>query len=60
MSNSKRLKFSITIIAINFLFGVYGIHAKIDLTDLGTFLAMVNTPLYAYIFGETYRPSKSK
>jgi hypothetical protein len=59
MTKSKRLKFSMTIIAINFLFGIYGIHAGTDLGDLGTFLALVNTPLYVYVLGETYRPSGS-
>jgi len=58
MNQSKRLIFSIVIIAINFMFGIYGIYFKTDLSDLGSFLAMVNAPLYVYVFGESYRPSK--
>ena len=58
MNKSKRLRFTVAVIIVNYAIAVYGINHGVDLTALGTFLALVNTPLYAYILGESYRPSK--
>jgi hypothetical protein len=58
MTKSKRLKFTIFAVIVNFILAIYGINKGVDLTALGTFLALVNTPLYAYILGESFRPSK--
>jgi hypothetical protein len=55
---SKRLRFSIAVIIANFVMGVFGIYYGADLGDLGMFLALSNTPLYVYILGDTYRPSR--
>ena len=33
---------------------------KTDLASLGTGLALLNAPLYGYLFGETVRPSGKK
>jgi hypothetical protein len=54
---SKRLRFSAIVIAANFIIGCLGIIYESDLTALGTFLALANTPLYAYILGDTFRAS---
>ncbi len=55
---SKRLRFSVAVIIANFVMGVFGIYYVADLGDLGMFLALSNTPLYVYILGDTYRPSR--
>ena len=60
LPKSKRLRFTIAIIVVNFLIGIYGISQGADLTELGTFLALSNTPLYVYILGDSYRPSNYK
>ena len=57
MNKSKRLRFTIAVIIVNYVIGFYAIKHGVDLAALGTFLALVNTPLYAYIMGESYRPS---
>ena len=54
---SKRLRFSIAVIIANFAIGAFGIIKGSDLAALGTFLALSNTPLYAYILGDTIRKS---
>ena len=41
----------------NFLLFGLGIILKSDLAALGAGLALINAPLYGYIFGETIRPS---
>ncbi len=54
---SKRFKFSVLAALGNFiLFGI-GLYLKVDLISLGTGLSLINTPIYAYIFGETIRKS---
>ena len=60
LPKSKRLRFTIAIIVLNFLIGLYGISQGADLTALGTFLALANTPLYVYILGDSFRPSNYK
>jgi hypothetical protein len=57
---SKRLRFSIAMIVLNFVIGIYGIHKGADLSALGSFLALANSPLYAYILGDSLRPSKEE
>jgi hypothetical protein len=54
---SKRLRFSVIVIAANFILGIVGIIQATDLAALGTFLALANTPLYAYVLGDTIRKS---
>jgi hypothetical protein len=56
---SKRLKITIICLVVNFMMVVMGIAHHTDLTALGTCIALINTPLYAYIFGETVRKSES-
>ena len=60
LPKSKRLRFSIAVIVANFVIGIIGIIKGADLTALGTFLALCNTPLYAYILGDSFRPSNLK
>jgi hypothetical protein len=43
----------------NFAIFILGVIKGADLTSLGTGLALVNTPLYAYIWGDSYRPSNN-
>jgi hypothetical protein len=54
---NKRFKFSIWVIVANFMIGMFGIWHGADLTALGVFLALSNTPLYAFVLGDTFRPS---
>ena len=53
-----RLKFSIGVITVNFVLGVVGMLLGADLTALGVFLAMANMPLYTYVLGESFSPTK--
>lgn len=57
MTKRTRLKFSILTIFVNFLIGAFGIYHGADMTALGTFLALSNTPLYVYVLGDSFRPS---
>jgi len=57
MSKSKRLHITIYALIANFLIFGLGIFMGTDLAALGTGLALINAPLYGYIFGETIRPS---
>ena len=56
--NSKRLRITIAGLIANFLIGGFGIYHGADLSALGTFLALANSPLYVYILGDSFRPSK--
>ena len=58
LPQSKRLRFSIAVIVANFMLFSFGVYHGADLGDLGVGLAMINSPLYAYILGDTYRASK--
>ena len=60
MTKSKRLKFAIIAMVANFLIFGIGIFMGTDLAALGTGLALMNAPMYSYIFGETMRPSEKK
>ncbi len=53
-----RLKFSIAVICVNFILGIIGMLLGADLTALGVFLAMSNAPLYVYVLGESFSPTK--
>jgi len=57
LPKSKRLRFSIIVIIANFIIGIIGIKYGADLSALGTFLLLANSPLYVYILGDSYRPS---
>jgi len=58
MKKSKRFLFSIFSITLTYIIFLIGIYFKIDPIALGTGLAMINSPLYIYIFGETKRKSE--
>ena len=60
MSKSKRFRLTILVLAMNFAIFTYGIYSDSDLSSLGTGLSLLNAPLYAYILGESYRPSGDK
>jgi len=60
MTKSKRLRITFYALIANFIMLSFGIIMKSDLTSLGTAIAMINTPLYGYLWGETYRPSGVK
>ena len=60
VSRSKRLWIVAGALFLNFATVWFGIHKGVDLTALGTCLAMINAPLYVYVFGESWRPSKPK
>jgi len=53
-----RLKFSVAVIIVNFVLGIIGMILGADLTALGVFLAMSNTPLYVYVLGESLKPTQ--
>ena len=60
MTKSKRFRLTIIVLVANFAIFMYGIYKGADLSSLGTGLSLLNTPLYAYILGESYRPSNNK
>lgn len=54
---STRLRFSVYVIIANFLAGIIGMVLGTDLTALGVFLSLSNSPLYVYVLGRTLRSS---
>jgi len=58
ITSRTRLKFSIAVIVANFILGIIAMLLGSDLTELGIFLAMSNSPLYVYVLGESLRPTK--
>jgi hypothetical protein len=56
-AKNKRFRFSIWVIVANFVIGAFGIWHGADLNALGVFLALSNAPLYAFVLGDTFRPS---
>jgi hypothetical protein len=57
LPKSKRLRFTIVAFILNFLTVWTGMYFKADLTALGVCLMMINTPLYTYVLGESFKPS---
>jgi hypothetical protein len=55
---SKRNKAMKIVLLLNFATFWIGMFKGIDLTQLGVGLAAINTPVFAYMWGETNRPSK--
>lgn len=53
-----RLKFSIGVIVANFILGIICMLIGGDLTALGVFLAMANSPLYVYVLGQSFAPTQ--
>lgn len=60
MTKSKRYRITLIALIANFLILVFSIIMNTDLVALGTAIAMINAPLYGYIWGETNRPSGTK
>lgn len=60
MTKSKRFLLTIIFSAVNFAMFILGILLKADLTALGTGLSLINSPLYAYIIGQSIRKSDSE
>ena len=57
ISKSKRLWLSIAAFMRNFITFWIAMHKKINLVEVGTGLALLNTPIYAYIFHESWKPT---
>lgn len=57
---SKRLRFAAIGFATNIIVVLFGMYFGSDLVALGTCLTMVNTPIYVYILGDSFRPSEQK
>jgi len=57
MTKSKRLRFVVGLLIVNFITVWFGIWKGIDLMSLGGCLSLINSPGYFYIVGESYRPS---
>lgn len=55
---SKRLRSAWILFGIDTMLFVLGIFKGANLSELGTGLALVDTPLLVYILGESIRPSK--
>jgi len=53
----KRLKVAIIFAIINIGLLIYGIEKGVDPSTLGTGLSLVNAPIYAFILGDSFRPS---
>ncbi len=59
-TEQRRMKISLITLAANFLIFFYGIYNGADLSDLGTGLSLVNSPIIAFIIGESIRPTGYK
>ena len=57
METQKRLKSAWIVLGLNMGLFAFGIYKGIDLTNLGTGLALMNAPVLVYLLGETFRPS---
>ena len=57
-SSQSRTKLTIACLLLNYLIVMYGAYKGADLSDLGTGLALLNSPLYVYVLGQSIRPSK--
>jgi hypothetical protein len=53
-----RAKLTVVCLTANFLIAILGLILKSDMSDLGTGLSLLNSPLYIYILGQSIRPSK--
>jgi len=60
MKTQKRLKSAWIVLGLNMGLFAFGIYKGVDLTSLGTGLAMMNAPVLVYILGESFRPSLKK
>ena len=61
ITKSKRLKIVLGALIANFIIVIIAmIIGGVDLTALGTCLSLINTPLYIYVLGETFRKSETK
>ena len=58
LPQSKRLRFTLAVIIANFIIFGWGIYHGANLESLGSGLAFINSPLFMYILGDSYRPSK--
>ncbi len=57
---SKRLKMVLFCILLNVFICLYAISKSVDIEKLGMFIAFSNAPLYAYVAGESFRPSQTR
>ena len=57
MTKLKRLKSAWIVFSVNMLLFLIGILKGAQLMDLGGGIALVDAPIFVYIFGETFRPS---
>ena len=55
VTTSTRFWFAVLAFIVNTIVFIFGISKGIDPTALGTGLALMNTPVYGYIFGRTVR-----
>jgi len=60
MTKSKRLRFAIVVLLVNFIIFCVALYLDRDLTATGVGLMTLNAPLLVYILGESYRPSGKK
>ena len=60
MIRSKRLKIAERAALINYIIFLIGLFMGANLIALGTGLSLLNAPVFAYIFGETFRKSSGK
>lgn len=56
---SKRLVFTVIVVFTNFVVFTVGLIYGADPMGVGSGLAMMNAPLYAWVLGESFRPSKT-
>lgn len=55
---SKRFKFSVIMLTFNYLAYVVAILLDAHMYNVAVFLSSVNTPLFAYVLGDSFRPVK--
>jgi len=57
VTKSTRFWFAIIAFFVNSIVFCLGLYFTLDPIALGTGLALINTPVYGYIFGRTVRPA---
>ena len=60
LPNSKRLRITMAGLLMNYIMFVIAMWRGADMSDLGAGLALLNSPLYVYIIGESWTPSKKE
>ena len=60
ITKSKRLLVTLGVTTVNMVVFIYGVRKGVDPVAIGTGLAIINAPIYAYLGMESWRPSNKR